>query len=80
VSRLTGASQVVTGAAALVLASWWYSHIRRSRRRRVAAREAATPTSEVLAAVSPDAAEAMVRPVAPASEPGPEAGQEPDPG
>jgi hypothetical protein len=87
VTRLTGLSQVVTGAAALVLASWWYSHIRRSRRRRVAARQPAPPAAEALA-VSPDAAEAMVRPVAAVSEPravtestsGPEAGPESDPG
>ena len=80
VTRLTGLSQVITGTAALVLVSWWYSHIRRSRRRRIAAREAGAPTGDTMAAVSPDAAEAMAQPVAAASEPGPKAGEEPDPG
>ncbi len=37
VSRITGLSQVVTGASVLVLVSWWYSHFRRSRRNRLVA-------------------------------------------
>jgi hypothetical protein len=61
VTRLTGLSQVVTGASALVLVSWWYSHIRRSRRRRHDARDPEPPFGEARVAVSPDAAEAMVR-------------------
>jgi hypothetical protein len=87
VTRLTGLSQVVTGAAALVLASWWYSHIRRSRRRRIADRQPTPPASDALT-VSPDAAEAMLQPVATAPEPhadnestaGPEEGPASDPG
>lgn len=31
VSHVNGLSQVVTGGAALVLASWWYMHLRRRR-------------------------------------------------
>ena len=62
VTRLTGLSQVFTGAAGLVLVSWWYSHIRRSRRRRQAARDPASPAADALAAVSPDAAAAMTPP------------------
>lgn len=63
VSRVLGLSQVVTGGAALVLASWWFSDLRRSRRRRLAAVgagsvEAAAPVE----AVSPDAAEAQAPP------------------
>ena len=87
VTRLTGLSQVVTGAAGLVLGSWWYSHIRRSRRRRVAARQPTPPAVEALA-VSPDAAEAMVQPVTAAPGPSadtestspPDAGPQSDPG
>ncbi|MGH9138326.1 MAG: DUF6049 family protein [Acidimicrobiales bacterium] len=37
VSRITGLSQVVSGGAVLVLASWWYSHLR--RRSRLSARD-----------------------------------------
>jgi Family of unknown function (DUF6049) len=34
VSHVNGLSQVVTGGAALVLASWWYTHLRRRRAER----------------------------------------------
>ena len=34
VSHVSGLSQVVTGGAALVLASWWYTHLRRRRAER----------------------------------------------
>jgi hypothetical protein len=37
VSHVNGLSQVVTGGAALVLASWWYTHLRRRRAERRAA-------------------------------------------
>ena len=34
VSHVNGLSQVITGGAALVLASWWYMHLRRRRAER----------------------------------------------
>lgn len=34
VSHVNGLAQVVTGGAALVLASWWYTHLRRRRAER----------------------------------------------
>jgi hypothetical protein len=37
VSHVNGLSQMVTGGAALVLASWWYMHLRRRRAERHAA-------------------------------------------
>ena len=88
VTRLTGLSQVVTGGAALVLASWWYSHIRRSRRRRQDARGPESSLDDVRVAVSPDAAEAMVQSTRSVLEPRPdtepvlepEAGPARDPG
>jgi hypothetical protein len=43
VSRITGLSQVVTGGAVLVLASWWYSHLRRNHQRRKASLSPAAP-------------------------------------
>ena len=63
VTRVTGLSQVVTGGAGLVLASWWFSHLRRSRRRRLATVDAsATTDTPPPEAVSPDAAEAQAPP------------------
>lgn len=45
VSQVTGLSQVVTGGAVLVLASWWYTHL---RRRRLARMRAVDPLLEPL--------------------------------
>jgi hypothetical protein len=72
VNALSGLGQVVTGAAILVLVSWWYGHFRRRRRtRRALLGEVDNPAN--VAAVSPDAAEAVapvlvehdVEPIAP---------------
>lgn len=69
VTRLTGLSQVVTGAAVLVLVSWWYSHIRRSRRRRLLQREHDDRSAAIDPTVSPDAAEVSAG-ARPATDPG----------
>jgi hypothetical protein len=68
VSRITGLSQFVTGAAVLVLASWWYSHLRRSRRRRLAMAGARAPGTSAFEVVSPDAAEGIAQPTPAAPE------------
>jgi hypothetical protein len=61
VNALSGLGQVVTGAAILVLLSWWYGHFRRRRRvRRALLGEVDNPANIATAAVSPDAAEAMM--------------------
>jgi hypothetical protein len=61
VNSLTGLSQVLTGGALLVLATWWFTHLRqrhRERRGQPSRRERrlALATTEQ---VSPDAAEAL---------------------
>jgi hypothetical protein len=43
VSHVSGLSQVVTGGAALILASWWYTHLRRRRTERRAQRAMIQP-------------------------------------
>ena len=84
VSRITGLSQVVTGASVLVLVSWWYSHFRRRRRTRlVAVGHTDGAGAASLVAVSPDAAEALARPLAPPGAAGgadAESGRDRDPG
>ncbi len=61
VNSLTGLSQVLTGGALLVLATWWFTHLRQRRRERRGLpsrreRRLALATTEQ---VSPDAAEAL---------------------
>jgi hypothetical protein len=73
VNALTGLGQLITGAAALVLASWWFSHFRSRRKERLAhastdardghpsnghRRKARRSTEPAQAEVSPDAAAA----------------------
>jgi hypothetical protein len=75
-NALTGLGPLITGIAALVLASWWYSHFRRRRRHQLAdralassdghpsrgrRRAAATVAATADELVSPDAAEAGSR-------------------
>jgi hypothetical protein len=71
VNALTGLSQVITGGALLVLATWWLSHLRQRRRQRrgLPTRRDARQLARAAAGenVSPDAAEALA--VADESEP-----------
>jgi hypothetical protein len=61
VNSLTGLSQVLTGGALLVLATWWFTHLRQRRRERRGLpsrreRRLAVATTDQM---SPDAAEAL---------------------